>query len=249
MTTSPSSLWQLDGNNSMPLYMQLINCIKSAIDRNELQPGDAIPSERDLVESLNIARGTIRKAFQQLLEEGILVRNQGSGTFVAPHVRQSLPLLESFSEMANASGGKAQSELVGYLRRASTQKEREILRLADEQKEVVELTRLRKINGIAVSLQMAILPAHLLDKINELDESLYLYLEKKGSPVLRASQHFKAVMTDSKLAYYLGIKEHHPLLLVTRTGYTYHELPVEYTCTWCLNDYYDFTIELHRPQE
>ncbi|AEX51509.1 GntR family transcriptional regulator [Rahnella aquatilis] len=249
MTTSPASLFQLDASNGMPLYMQLINSVKSAIARHELQPGDAIPSERDLVESLNIARGTIRKAFQQLLEEGILIRNQGSGTFVAPHVRQSLPLLESFSEMADASGGKAQSELVGYLRRASTPKEREILRLADEQKEVVELTRLRKINGIAVSLQTAILPAHLLDKINELDESLYLYLEKKGSPVLRASQHFKAVMTDNKLAYYLGIKEHHPLLLVTRTGYTYHEQPVEYTCTWCLNDYYDFTIELRLPQK
>ena len=249
MTVSPASVFQLDDNNGMPLYMQLINCVKSAIARRELHPGDAIPSERELVETLNIARGTVRKAFQRLLEEGILIRNQGSGTFVAPHVRQSLPLLESFSEMADASGGKAQSELVGYLRRASTQKEQEVLRLTAEKNEVVELTRLRKINGIAVSLQMAILPAHLLDKINELDESLYRYLEEKGSPVLRAKQHFKAVMTDSKLAYYLDIKEHTPLLLVTRTGYTYHDQPVEYTCTWCLNEYYDFTIELHRPEK
>ena len=176
----------------------------------------------------------------------MLIRNQGSGTFVAPHVRQSLPSLESFTEMAAASGGTAQSELVGYLRRLATQEERHALQLTEGQSEIVELTRLRKINGIAVSLQTAVLPALLLDKISEMDESFYQYLETKGSPVLRATQHFRAVSTDSQLAYYLNIKQDEPLLLVTRIGFTYDDRPVEYTRTWCLKDYYDFTLELRR---
>ncbi|WP_058910047.1 GntR family transcriptional regulator [Entomohabitans teleogrylli] len=246
MNTIQPLTFSLDESSAMPLYMQLVNAIKSAIAQGRLQPGDVLPSERTLVEMLNIARGTARKALQQLLEEGILVRNQGSGTFVAPHVRQSLPLLESFSEMAVACGGEAQSELVGYLRRTSTPEERQTLQMTADSAEVVELTRLRTINGIAVSLQTAILPARLLDKIGELGESLYLHLEKKGSPVLRASQHFRAEVADSHLAHYLGIKQHEPLLLVTRIGFTHHDRPVEYTRTWCLNDYYDFTIELRR---
>ncbi|MCS2160980.1 GntR family transcriptional regulator [Scandinavium sp. H11S7] len=249
MLIPPLFTFQLDTSSGMPLYRQLRNHIKSAIDRGQLHPGDAIPSERELVETLNIARGTVRKAFQQLLEEGILIRNQGSGTFIAPHIRQSLPFLESFSEMATANGGTAQSEIVGYLRRASTLEERQILQIVDDKSEVVELTRLRKINGIAVSLQTALMPVFLLEKINELDESLYLYLEKKGAPVLRASQRFSAVAADSRLAHYLNISEHGPLLLVTRTGFSHHDKPVEYTQTWCLNDYYDFTIELHRKEQ
>lgn len=249
MNTANPLEFHLDPSSPMPLYMQLVSAIKSAIAEGRLGPGDVLPSERMLVDRLNIARGTARKALQQLLEEGVLVRNQGSGTFVAPYVRQSLPLLESFSEMADASGGKAQSELVGYLRRAPTQEERGVLLMKKDNDDVVELTRLRTINGVAVSLQTAILPAGLLKKVNELDESLYLHLEKKGSPVLRASQRFSAVATDSKLAHYLNTGVNEPILLVTRTGFTHNDLPVEYTRTWCLNDYYDFTIELHRKEQ
>lgn len=246
MTLTPAALFTLDAASSLPLYMQLVNVIKSAITRGQLRPGDALPSEREMVEQLGIARGTVRKAFQQLLEDGIVLRNQGSGTFVAPHIRQSLPLLESFSEMANASGGEAQSELVGFARRASTPEEQRILQLQDARNEVVELTRLRKINGIAVSMQTALLPAPLLEKPGELEESLYLWLEKKGFPVLRASQRFSAVAADARLAHYLEINEQAPLLLVTRTGYSHNDQPVEHTWTWCLNEYYDFTLELHR---
>ena len=246
MNTTSHPGFYLDESSALPLYMQLVNAIKSAVAEGRLRPGDVLPSERALVEMLKIARGTARKALQQLLEEGVLIRNQGSGTFVAPQVRQSLPALESFSEMAAASGGTAQSELVGYLRRFATQEERHALQLTEGQSEIVELTRLRKINGIAVSLQTAVLPALLLDKISEMDESLYQHLETKGSPVLRATQHFRAVSTDSQLAYYLNIKQDEPLLLVTRIGFTYDDRPVEYTRTWCLNDYYDFTLELRR---
>ncbi|MGG7444731.1 GntR family transcriptional regulator [Kosakonia oryzendophytica] len=246
MSTTLLNMFHLDGSSSMPLYLQLVHTVKAAIDSGQLRPGDAVPSEREMVEKLVVARGTVRKAFQQLFEEGILVRNQGSGTFVAPHVRQSLPLLESFSEMADASGGKAQSELVGYQRRIATAEERGTLQMNNDKSEVVELTRLRKINGIAVSLQTAVLPAGLLSTINELDESLYLHLEKKGSPVLCATQRFSAVAADGKLAHHLNIKENEPLLLVTRKGYTHNNIPVEFTKTWCLNDYYDFTIELHK---
>ncbi|CNK19620.1 transcriptional regulator [Yersinia mollaretii] len=239
-------MFQLDENSPMPLYMQLTKGIKAAIAGGQLKPGDALPSERMLMETLGISRGTARKAFQTLLEDSTIIRNQGSGTFVAPHLRQSLPLLESFSEMAQAIGGNPQSELVGYLRRPPTEEERQILQLTDTQCDVVELTRVRKISGIAISLQTALLPANLFNNINELDESLYRYLAEKGVPVVRATQRFQAVAADSQLSHYLNIKLNEPLLLVTRTGFSHHQQPVEHTSTWCLNDYYDFTIELHK---
>lgn len=248
MTTFQLPAFQLDETSGMPLYIQLIREIRSAIAAGDLQPGDVLPSERALVEQLGIARGTARKALQQLLEEGVLVRNQGSGTFIAPKVRQSFPLLESFSEMAAASGGEAQSELVGYLRKVASQQEQEILRLKHDNKEVVELIRLRKINGIPVSLQNALIPGYLLKDIQLLGRSLYVYLQQMGKPVIRASQSFSAVLADSNLAHHLNINERSPLLRVTRTGFSHHDLPVEYTQTWCLNEFYHFTLELHRDE-
>ncbi|CAH21421.1 putative transcriptional regulator [Yersinia pseudotuberculosis IP 32953] len=246
MNTSPAPEFHLDKSSRLPLYLQLVNSIKSAITEGRLHAGDVLPPERELAEMLDIARGTVRKALLQLLEGGVLVRNQGVGTFIAPHVCPSLPLLESFSEMATASGGTAQSELLGYLRRPSALEERSVLQMTQDNGDVVELTRLRKVNGITVSLQIAILPAHFLDNISELDESLYWHLEKKGAQVLRATQHFSAAVTDSTLAHYLGTDEYEPVLLVTRTGFTHNDRPVEYTRTWYLNDYCDFTIDLHR---
>lgn len=240
------AVFALDPSDGLPLYMQLINVIKRAIAEGQLRPGDAIPPERELGEMLAIARGTVRKAFQQLFEEGILIRQQGAGTFVAPHLRQSLPLLESFSEMADASGGQAQSELVGYQRRIASPQECQILQLSTQQNEVVELTRVRKINGIAISVQTALLPAQLLEKITDLPDSLYRYLEQKGMPVLHANQRFAAVAADDRLAHYLGVRQQTPLLLVTRTGWSHNDMPVEYTRTWCLSDYHDFTLELHK---
>ncbi|MFB5744829.1 GntR family transcriptional regulator [Cedecea sp. S5-13] len=246
MKTSPVPEFHLDKSSRLPLYLQLVNSIKSAITEARLHAGDVLPPERELAEMMDIARGTVRKALLQLLKEGVLVRNQGVGTFIAPHIRQSLPLLESFSEMATASGGLAQSELVGYLRRPCTPDEHRILQMKQDSGEVVELTRIRKINGITVSLQIATLPAQFLNNISELSESLYWHLESKGAPILRATQQFSAAVTDSKLAHYLNTNEHEPVLLVTRTGFTHNDRPVEYTQTWCLSDYCDFTIELHR---
>lgn len=247
MTTTP--LFYLDSDSAMPLYMQLIDNLHTALEAGQLKPGDAIPSERMLVEKLGIARGTARRAYQKLLESGTIVRKRGSGTFIAPLVRQTPPMLESFSEMVKNCGGTPQSELLSCVRRGSTAEERRTLQLTKSSAEVVELTRLRKINDLAISLQMAVLPGELLEELRDPNLSLYLLLAEKGVPVVRAIQRFDAVAADSRLAARLKIDKMSPLLLVTRTGYSHQDRPVEYTRTWCLNDYYEFTVELYRQQD
>ncbi len=128
MNTSPAPKFHLDKSSRLPLYLQLVNSIKSAITEACLQAGNVLPPERELAEMLDITRGKVRKTLLQLLKEVVIMRNQGVGTF-APHVRQLLPLLESFSEMATARRGTVQSELVGYLRRSSTPDERSVLQI------------------------------------------------------------------------------------------------------------------------
>lgn len=72
-----------------PLYLQLARSLREHISSGGIDPGSALPSERDLSEMAGLSRVTIRKGIEQLIEEGVLVRKQGSGTFVARRIETS----------------------------------------------------------------------------------------------------------------------------------------------------------------
>ena len=89
--------------------------IREAIDKRVLSPEDALPSERQIAADLAISRITVRKALDGLVEEGLLVRRQGSGNFVAARIEKNFAKLTSFSEDMRARGRTPHSE---WLRRA-----------------------------------------------------------------------------------------------------------------------------------
>ena len=72
-------------DNSIPFYLQIKRYLKQKLVLNELKPGDIIPSERELTERFAMSRSTVRKAIDELVYEGYLVKVQGKGTFVAKH--------------------------------------------------------------------------------------------------------------------------------------------------------------------
>ena len=73
----------LEAQRPAPLYQQLQQAVRQAIERRALKPDDALPPERDLAADLEVSRITIRKAFDGLVSEGLLTRRQGASTFVA----------------------------------------------------------------------------------------------------------------------------------------------------------------------
>ncbi len=75
--------WEFSRQPKRPLYKQLKEYIRTWIESNRLQPGDKIPTERELSHLLGVSRLTVRQAIAELVEEGILYRVQGSGTYVA----------------------------------------------------------------------------------------------------------------------------------------------------------------------
>lgn len=71
-----------------PLYARVKNRISDAIGRGEWSPGDRVPSESELVRETGVSRMTVNRALRELTADGLLVRVQGVGTFVAerkPH--------------------------------------------------------------------------------------------------------------------------------------------------------------------
>lgn len=89
MPTLSKFLAPLDESQDLPLYQQLQRSLREAIQKRVLGPDDALPPERDLADELSVSRITVRKAIDGLVEEGLLVRRQGAGTFVRARVEKT----------------------------------------------------------------------------------------------------------------------------------------------------------------
>lgn len=111
---------------------------------------------------------------------------------------------------------------------------------------VTRLKRLRLADGIVMAVENSTFPATLIPDPQAIGGSLYSYLEARGTPIVRALQHFRAVNATDEIAQQMGIAPHDALLLITRIGYTADQRAIELTDTYCRNDYYDFVVELRK---
>ena len=74
----------ISNSSSVPIYEQIKNSIINQIMNDELKEDDAIPSIRNLAQDIKISVMTIKKAYDELEQEGYIISKQGKGTFVAP---------------------------------------------------------------------------------------------------------------------------------------------------------------------
>src|SRR6186713_2801562 len=72
----------------VPIYLQLMEQVKHAIETGALQPGDQLPGIRPLAEELVISTNTVAKAYRELEHEGVLELRHGAGAFVSPTARE-----------------------------------------------------------------------------------------------------------------------------------------------------------------
>src|SRR4030042_6134210 len=81
-SSQPGSL-SIDRASPVPYYIQLQEILRKQIERGELRPGDQMPAESALCQDFNVSRTVVRQAFNDLTNEGLVVRKRGKGTFVA----------------------------------------------------------------------------------------------------------------------------------------------------------------------
>jgi len=77
-----SILYSIRPDDGRPVYRQIVDQIKGALGSGKLRPGDQLPTHRDLARELVIAPLTVKKAYDTLQAEGLIVMVQGKGTFV-----------------------------------------------------------------------------------------------------------------------------------------------------------------------
>jgi GntR family transcriptional regulator len=234
---------RLDEKSSLPLYQQLQRALRQAIERRVLGPEDALPPERDLAAELAVSRINVRKAIDGLVTEGLLVRRQGSGTFVSARVEKNFAKLTSFSEDMRARGRNPRSV---WLRRSEgtvTPEESLTLR-SSPGTPVYRFHRIRFADDAPMSLEYATVLASCLPSLDAVETSLYEALEKAGNRPVRALQRLRAVLFTAEQAELLQAKEKDAGLLVERLGFLKDGRAAEFTQSYYRGDIYDFVAEL-----
>ena len=223
---------ELDASSIVPLYKQLKELILDDIKKGKLKPNQKIPTEQELSEKYQISRITVRKALAQLVDEEVLARKQGKGTYVQePKIISDLNNGNSFTNLCRRNGKVPGGRTLQLM--LSEPSDRDIRELQLEPGEqVIHIQRLRTADNEPVMLENIYFPGHLKNILTEDldDKSLYEVLREKYG--LRDGD-FKMEIGMSECtgqeASLLEVRSGTPLMLVRELIYDQYNRPLHRT--------------------
>jgi GntR family transcriptional regulator len=218
----------IDRSSPVPLYHQLAGQLSEAISSGELQPGDPFENEVALGERLNLSRPTVRRAIQELVDQGLLLRRRGLGTTVAARkVHRRAELTSLWDDLARTGGKPASKVLVHEL----VEDERVAAALDLPPDSVfLSVVRLRSSGETPLAVMHNWLPPGLNDITREQleHEGLYAVLRQRGIKPVVAHQSIGARTPTTTERRHLGIRGSEPVLTMTRSAFDAVGNPVEF---------------------
>jgi DNA-binding GntR family transcriptional regulator len=232
----------------VPRYFTIEQSLRARIAT--LDADAPLPSDAQLCEEFGVSRMTARGAVQRLVQEGLVYRVPGRGTFVAPaRANRTASHILSFSDEMRRRGRRPRSRIVERGRRAATSDEAR--RLAT--REVFVLRRVREADGEPVALETAVFPADRVQAVLDGDlESVSVFATLAAAGLVptagRAAIGAEAATADD--AKLLGVKKGEPLLVERRLILDQDGAPLELTESRYIGSRYgldvDFEVELPR---
>lgn len=244
---------EISEENNLPLYQQLKNILKGQIVSGALRVGDQLPSESELCTRYGVSRITVRQAIGSLVQEGLLYRRPGKGTFVtSPKLRRRLPRLYSFSEDMRELGLEPSSQTLEQEVIEADERVTELLKLPDSDRRVTKLVRVRLANGEPILLERTFIPHYLCPDLVKEDlnkNSLYDILRNKYRLWLdHASETYEVTALTKEEAKALNCPEKSLAFFIERVSFLKTEVPVELTRSVSRGDRVRFTVQLVADQ-
>jgi GntR family transcriptional regulator len=241
---------------SVPYYEQLKALILEQIERDGLKPGDLLPSETEIGDRYGISRTVVRQAVGDLVNDGLLHRMRGKGTFVSrPKLReQFMETTAGFFEDLNAKGHRVQSSVLSLGEVPASAK---VAKALGEATGVtcIELVRLRSVNGEVVAFTNSYINASkpgLLEDLAAADlrrTSLYKFLEDRwGITISSGHRSVEARKADAKLSRLLEIRSGDPMLYIESVGRDAAGTAIEYFQAWHRADRTKLEIDVARSR-
>jgi len=206
----------IDKKSPIPAYYQLMSEIKNKISSGIWPVGHCIDSERTLAEDNNVSRMTVRQAIGELVQEGLLTREKGKGTFVCePKLKQKN--IMSFSEIMKNSDADFKTKVTVFEKIAIEEE----FSIDFESKELYKIERLRIVNNIIVAIERIYIPCDFVPTANKenLEASFYELLKESHLSVENSEASVVAVLSDHSYKTLFTVTEDIPLLKMQSKNY------------------------------
>lgn len=239
----------LQHDERLPLYQRLRDEMLEKIASGQWLPGETIPTEAELTRQYGVAVGTVRKAVETLVAEGLLLRAQGRGTFVRrPNFDGSL--FRFFRQVGDGDQAVVpQSRILSCARVTPSDTVRQALALG-EAAACVYLERIRLVDGKPLFHERIWLPLepfeHLLEvQLQDFPALLYPFYETHcGQRVASAKETLSVASADAQLAGTLQVEEHSPVVVIERTALGYDRRPLEYRLSQAAGSSFRYHIQI-----
>jgi GntR family transcriptional regulator len=239
---------RISPQSKSPLYQQLYQLLRNKISSGQWRPGDLLPSEAELRRKYQVSRATVRQALDELVSDGLIERQQGKGTFVAPPtVEQGLVRIVSFTEDMRQRGLRPGTRLVGAELTPATAVIAQKLQI-EEGTTLARIERLRLADGEPMSVEVSFLVHQYCPGILGEDytaHSLRRMLEEQYDiRIASARQTIRAISASQEMAQLLDAPPQAALLYIERISYAENDVPVEFLRLYHRGDRYTLHGEL-----
>ena len=240
----------LEHISGIPLYVQIRERLRA--DLAEMEAGQAIPIEADLEKEFKVSRITIRRAVEDLVSAGLLVRQQGRGTFVQRNkLTHELKVITSWTDQLKVLGFSPKTSHKKIELEAPSPAVADALQLP-KHAEVIRIQRVRLAGREPISFMVNFLPAHLVPGLKEegfAGESLYDALRTQYSlqPV-SAVDTVGTRQASSEESSALRISRRAPVLTVQRISYLADGAPLELAIVASRGDRYEYRVMLQNSK-
>ncbi len=236
-------------NLMMPKYYIIKNRIIDMINSEEVSEDGIIPSERDLMTRFNVSRITVKRAIDELVNEGYLYRIQGKGTFIkSDEGNHDLVSLMSCTEDILRMGMTPSKKLIYH-----SVQEADVIRIKRLQlikgDRVLELKRVYYADNEPLNYTTTYLPCKIFPGIENYDfgkESVYEVIENKyGVKITKTQRTLEAVLAIDDVADYLELDQKEPVILfraITLGVTNGKEIPIETFKSYYRTDRFKFYI-------
>jgi GntR family transcriptional regulator len=225
-----------------PLYVQIQEFIAEKILTGELAPETRISSERELSQELGVSRMTARRAITELVNEGLLERRHGSGTFVAkPKVTYEAAELISYARALRARGAYVSRQLLEFSEVPASSRLAERLQVGIGHI-LYRVVLLYLANRIPVILERTFLSCErcpdLLEFNLEKTDIFDIFTTSYHLNVTATDQNVEAVIASGEAAQQLRVAEGFPLLMLSKIVHQSEDgTPIQFSQDLMRSDY------------
>ena len=245
---------KLNKSVPIPLYYQLKSIILEEMANGNYQPGDLIPTEKEISEFFLLSRTTVRQAITELVQEGKLYRIKSKGTFIARPklVQDFIKKVETYNDQIKRLGMVPSTKLLELKVIMPPQPVAEVLKLKDGQ-QCISILRKRFADNEPNVVVHTYLPyadcSFIMDHDLE-NESIYKILSvQEKTRVHHINRIVEAVLATEEDARMLDIDAGQPIHFFTSIGFNIANEPIEYSLARYRGDRNRFEVDLYYQPE